>query len=212
MLAGPVDVTAKTEASIRSLLRRPPSGDALARMPIEAKVDVMRVSLPLAGKLMNPPVRAAGTVALHVDLRGTAQKPHGTLAVDVAGLKTDKIPATDARVEATLDEATQLNVRIVQAGHALLALKAHAAAGLDALRDRAAWAGIPIRVRAVVGPLAMTHAGLPRPTSRTSPDPSFTASCTPTWPSTGRCARRACWPTCRRTICGWTRCPSGTRV
>ena len=162
-LVGPVNVTAKTDASIRSLLHHPPTGDTIGRMPFEAKVDLVRVSLPAVGKLLNPPVAVQGTVALHADVRGTAQKPRGTLAVDLMSVKTDKIPATDARIEATLDDATEVNARIVQAGHALLALKAHAAAGLDALRDRAGWAGIPIRVRAVVGPLAMTHAGLPRP-------------------------------------------------
>ncbi len=153
----------RSSASIRSLLHRPPTGETIGRLPFEAKVDLVRLSLPAVGKLLNPPVAVQGTVSLHADVRGTVQKPHGTLAVDLMSVKTDKIPATDARVEATLDDATQVNVRVVQAGHALLALKAHAAAGLDALRDRAAWAGIPIRVRAVVGPLAMTHAGLPRP-------------------------------------------------
>jgi translocation and assembly module TamB len=163
LLTGPLDVTAKTGASIRSLLRHPPNAATIARLPIEAHVDLRRLSLPAVGKLLNPPVRAQGTLALHADLRGTAEKPHGTLAVDLAGVKTDRIPATDARIEATLDEATHLNVRIVQSHHALLALKAHAAAGLDALRNRAAWPGIPIQVRAVLGPLAMTHAGLPQP-------------------------------------------------
>ncbi|HVT06565.1 MAG TPA: hypothetical protein VHO67_03870, partial [Polyangia bacterium] len=171
VLTGPVDVTARTRATIRGVLRQPPTGESLTRLPIDAKVDLVRVSLPAVGKLLNPPVRVQGSVAVHADVRGTAQKPQGTLAVDVMGLQTPKVPATDARIEATLDDATQLNVRVVRAGHALLALKAHAAAGLDALRDRAAWAGIPIRVRAVVGPLAMTHAGLPQPD-----EPSVTRS------------------------------------
>jgi len=109
-------------------------------------------------------MQAQGTVALHADLHGTAQAPEGKLAIDVAGLKTARVPATDARIEAVLDRrATQLNVRVLQGQHALLALEARAGAALRELQDRAAWPEIPLRVRAVVGPLAMTHAGLPQP-------------------------------------------------
>lgn len=164
VLAGPVQVAAQTTESLRALLRRPPSAATLARLPFEAHLDVRRVSLAAAGKLAHPPMQAQGTVALHADLQGTAQAPEGKLAVDVAGLKTARVPATDARIEATLDRrATQLNVRVVQGQHALLALEAHAGAALRELQDRASWAEIPLRVRAVVGPLAMTHAGLLQP-------------------------------------------------
>jgi translocation and assembly module TamB len=164
VLTGPVQLTAQTTESVRALMRRPPSGEALARLPFEAHLDLRRGSLAAAGKLATPPVTAQGTLALHADLHGTAQAPEGKLAVDVTGLRTARVPATDARIEATLERrATQLNVRVVQKQHALLALTAHAGAALRELQDRAAWAEIPLRVRAVVGPLAMTHAGLPQP-------------------------------------------------
>ncbi len=164
VLAGPVQLTARTHESLRALLRRPPDAAALARLPFEAHLDLRRLSLAAAGKLATPPLRAQGTVALEADLHGTAQAPEGTLAVDVAGLTTARVPATDARIEATLEpRATQLNVRVVQAQHALLALKTRLDAPVRRLQDRAAWAEIPVRVRAVVGPLAMKHAGLPQP-------------------------------------------------
>ncbi len=164
VLTGPLQVTAQTNESLRAMVRRPPDGKALARLPFEAHLDARRLSVAAAGKLASPPVQARGTVALHADLHGTAQAPEGTLAVDVSGLTAPHVPATDARIEGALDgRAARLNVRLVQARHALLALTARVEATWRELRDRAAWPELPLRVRAVVGPVAVKHAGLPRP-------------------------------------------------
>ncbi len=44
VLAGPLQVAVQTSKSLRALLRHPPSGEAAARMPFEAHVDLRRVS------------------------------------------------------------------------------------------------------------------------------------------------------------------------
>lgn len=164
VLAGPLSLTVATKESIRSLLRHRPTADTLTRLPFEAQLDVKHVALAPAGKLAKLPAPIEGTLALQARVHGTAESPEGTVSIDLSGVRSRKIPPTDGRVELTLgDRATQLNVRVLQAQHPLLALEARVEAGLQRLRDRAAWEQLPLRVRAVVGPLAMTHAGLPRP-------------------------------------------------
>jgi translocation and assembly module TamB len=164
VLAGPLTVTAQTDESVRALLRRPMTAERVARLPFQAKLEAPRIALAAAGKLSPRASGLGGFIAVHATARGTPERPEGTLALDLAGVTGGRIPATDGRVEVSLDQrATQVNVRLLRAQHALLALEARAQAGLDALASRAAWAEIPIRVRAVVGPLAVTHLGLARP-------------------------------------------------
>jgi translocation and assembly module TamB len=161
LLAGPATVSAQTTESVRSLLRRPMTGERAARLPFEAQVEVQQIALAAAGKLSPQMKGLGGTVAVHASARGTPEHPQGTLALDLAGITAPKVPPTDGRVEISLDgRATQVNVRLLQAQHALLALTARAEAGWSALRTPASWPEVPIRVRAVVGPLAVTHRGL----------------------------------------------------
>ncbi len=161
VLAGPATLAAQTTESVRSLMRRPLNAERAARLPFEARLDVQRIALAAAGKLAPQAAGLGGFVAVHANARGTPDHPTGTVAVDLTGITAPRVPATDGRVELSLDEgATQLNARVLQAQHPLLALQARAEAGLAALGNHADWAEIPLRVRAVVGPLAVTRRGL----------------------------------------------------
>ena len=161
VLAGPATLTAQTTTSVRALLRQPLTGARAARLPFEAKLELQRIALGAAGKLSPQTKGLGGFAAIHATARGTPEHPEGSLALDLTGITARGVPATDGRVELALDERSlQANVRLLRQKKALLALTAHAGAGLSALRDRAAWPQIPIRVRAVVGPLAVTRRGL----------------------------------------------------
>ncbi|HVV53019.1 MAG TPA: hypothetical protein VHO06_25390, partial [Polyangia bacterium] len=160
--AAPATLTATTPLSLRALLRGPPDTRTLLRTPVTIDGQVEKASLPALAALAGVRGIHGGTLTLHLSARGTALDPTGTLAVDLAGVTTRRVPATDARVELTLDRrATQANVRVVRAGHPLLALVARLGADVGALADRARLAEAPLSVRAVVGPLELRRLGLP---------------------------------------------------
>jgi translocation and assembly module TamB len=161
VLAGPATLTAQTTTSVRALLRRPLTAERAAQLPFEAQLEVQRIALAAAGKLDPRAKGLGGFASIHATVRGTPEHPDGSLAVDLAGITAQGVPATDGRVELSMDErSTQVNARLLRQKEALVALQARAGAGLSALRDHAAWPEIPIRVRAVVGPLAVTRRGL----------------------------------------------------
>jgi translocation and assembly module TamB len=162
----PAELEATTPLSLRTLLRRRPSAATLARTPFEIKAHLAQVPLAaldkLVGRTGGAPAFRGGTISLQLAARGSALDPQGTLAVDLTGVTTARIPATDARVELKLDQkAAEAHVRVVRLGHPLLALEARLGAGLAALEDRSRLADTPIRLRAVVGPLQMHRLGLP---------------------------------------------------
>jgi translocation and assembly module TamB len=162
----PAELQATTPLSLRTLLRRRPDAATLARTPFEINGQVSKVPLStlrkLLGEPMTLPVFSAGTLSLQLAARGSAVEPTGTLAIDLTGVTTARIPATDARVELTMArKTTEANVRVVRLGHPLLALMARFGAGLGALDDRRRLVDAPFSLRAVIGPLQMQRLGLP---------------------------------------------------
>ena len=170
----PAELEATSPLSLRSLLRRRPDAATLARTPFEINGHIAKFPLTLLGKMIDTtvgktgaetiglPVFSGGTLSLQLSARGNAVAPSGTLAIDLTGVSTARIPATDARVELKVDQkTTEANVRVLRLGHPLLALEARFGAGLAALEDRQRLADAPLRLRAVVGPLPMRRLGLP---------------------------------------------------
>ena len=163
------ELEATSPLSLRTLLRRRPSAATLARTPFEINGHVAKVPLTMLSKLVGKtvgttvlPTFSAGTLSLQLAARGSAVDPTGTLAIDLTGVTTARIPATDARIELKVDQKTaEANVRVVRVGHPLLALEARFGAGLAALEDRQRLADAPLRLRAVIGPLPMRRLGLP---------------------------------------------------
>ena len=160
------ELEATSPLSLRSLIRRRPSAATLARTPFQINGHVAKIPLTALGKMLGPmpglPVISGGTLSLQLVARGSAGDPTGTLAIDLTGVTTPRIPATDARIELKVDQkATEANVRLLRLGHPLLALQAHFGAGLSALEDRRRLADAPLRLRAVIGPLPMQRLGLP---------------------------------------------------
>ena len=166
----PAELEATSPLSLRTLLRRPPSAATLARTPFEINGHVAKVPLTMLVKLVGKtvgntvglPAFSGGTLSLQLAAHGSAVDPTGTLAINLNGVSTARIPATDARVELKVDQkTTEANVRVVRLGHPLLALEARFGAGLAALEDRRRLADAPLRLRAVIGPLPMRRLGLP---------------------------------------------------
>jgi translocation and assembly module TamB len=162
----PAELEATSPLSLRTLLHRRPDAATLARTPVELTGHVAKVPLAMLRKMLGDPVGlppfSAGTLSLQLAARGSAVEPSGTLAIDLAGVTSLRIPATDARVELKLDrKSTEANVRVVRLGHPLLALVARLGAGVGALDDRRRLAEAPLSLRAVIGPLQMRRLGLP---------------------------------------------------
>jgi translocation and assembly module TamB len=166
----PAELEATSPLSLRTLLRRRPDAATLARTPFEINGHIAKVPLTLLGNLVGKtvgetiglPVFSGGTLSLQLAARGSAVDPTGTLAIDLTGVSTARIPATDARIELKVDQkTTETNVRVLRLGHPLLALEARFGAGLAALEDRRRLADAPLRLRAVIGPLPMRRLGLP---------------------------------------------------
>ena len=166
----PAELEATSPLSLRALLRRPPGAATLARTPFEINGHVAKVPLTTLGKLVGKtvgetvglPVFSGGTLSLQLAAHGSAVDPTGTLAIDLNGVTTPRIPATDARIELKVDQkTTEANVRVLRLGHPLLALEARFGAGLAALEDQSRLADAPLRLRAVIGPLPMRRLGLP---------------------------------------------------
>ena len=163
----PADLEATSPLSLRTLLRRRPSAATLARTPFEINAHVAKFPLAMLAKLVGQtvvggPAFSGGTLSLQLSARGSAVDPTGTLAIDLNGVTTARIPATDARVELKVDrKTTEANVRVLRVGHPLLALEARFGAGLAALEDPSGLADAPLRLRAVIGPLQMQRLGLP---------------------------------------------------
>jgi translocation and assembly module TamB len=158
----PATLEATTPLSLGALFHRRLSVAALTRTPFEINGQITEVPLALVGKLIGQPIFRAGTISVAVAAHGSAEKPVGTLAVDLKGATTPRIPATDARVELEVDQRTsKANIRIVRLGHPLLALESRFGIGLAALHERARLVEAPVYLRAVVGPLEMQRLGLP---------------------------------------------------
>jgi translocation and assembly module TamB len=158
----PATLTASTPLTLRALLQRRQTREALLRTPFEVEGQIDRAPLAVLGKLAGVPALHGGTISVQLSARGSARDPSGTLTADLVGLTADRVPATDARVELTLDRrATVAHVRVVRLGHPVLALEARLGADASALADRARLVDAPVSLRAVVGPLAMRRLGLP---------------------------------------------------
>ena len=155
-------VTARVPLSLHEILRRRPAVATLEKTPFEVHGDIRQLSLSLVSQLTGSLPSVKGTVSVQIAAHGTARQPEGTVGIDLAGVTTRRIPATDARIELTLARrSTGLNVRILRQQHPLLALETHLEGGLETLMDRARLESAPLRVRAVVGPLAIKRRDLP---------------------------------------------------
>ncbi|HLK90831.1 MAG TPA: translocation/assembly module TamB domain-containing protein [Polyangia bacterium] len=158
----PATLTASTSLTLRALLERRPSRAALLRTPFEIEGQIERAEVARLAKLAGLRGIRGGTLSIHVAARGTAREPTGTVALDLNGVAADRFPATDARLELTLDRrATLAHLRVVRLGHPLLALEARLGADVAALADRHRLVEAPLSVRAVVGPLDLRRLGLP---------------------------------------------------
>ncbi len=163
-----VDIT--TPLSLRDIVHRPPAGAAIMRVPFEVRGDVERLPLAALARLAGYPDPVGGTLSSHVELRGPAANPTGTVTFDVAGATSGRFPPTEARIELEVKQrACEARVRITRKARPLLALQASLELPVAAARDPAALAAAPLRVRAVVGPLAMQRLGLPPETDRAPP-------------------------------------------
>ena len=163
-----LDVTAPI--SLRDVMRAPPTAATLLRTPFEIRGDVDRLPLAALARALRYSERVGGTVSSHIELRGPAVNPAGTVTFDVAGATSGRFPPTEARIEVDVKQrACEARVRITRKAHPLLALQASLELPVAAARDPAALAAAPLRVRAVVGPLAMQRLGLPPETDRAPP-------------------------------------------
>jgi translocation and assembly module TamB len=171
-------ITIQTPLSLQRLLRKAPTSDELMHVPLQLTGDVERLPLAVVAQLARyrSSTHVGGTLSSHVAISGTALDPKGTLTLDVGGATSGRFPPTDARVELDLDpHAVEARVRVVRKQHALLALVARvgvgAGAGVAAVRDPTlvALQDAPLKIRAVVGPLAMQRLGLPPETDRDPP-------------------------------------------
>ena len=205
-----VDVT--MPLSLRDLVRAPPTAAALMRTPFQIRGDVDRLPLAALARVARYGERVGGTLSSHIELRGPAANPSGTVTFDVAGATSGRFPPTDARVELDVEQRTcGARVRVTRKARPLLALQASLELPVAAARDREALAAAPLRVRAVVGPLSLQRLGLPPETDAPRRAPS-TGACTPTSASTEPCARQPASSTCRSTTCGWTHRRWATRA
>jgi len=118
----PASLTVTTPLSLRALLRDRPGRRALLRTPFQVDGQIERAALAPLATLANLPAIRGGSVSIRLAARGTALDPTGTLAIDLAGVTGPRFPATDGRVELTLDRrATQANVRLLRLGHTEIA-------------------------------------------------------------------------------------------
>ena len=169
-------LTIQTPLSLQRLLRKPPTGDDLLRVPVQVTGDLDRLPLAVVAQLAryrsSPSAPVGGTLSSHLAMSGTALEPRGSLTLDVSGATSGRFPPTDARVEVQLDaHAVEAHVRVVRKQHALLALIARVGVGAGALRTPtlSSLQDAPLKLRAVVGPLAMQRLGLPPETDRDAP-------------------------------------------
>jgi autotransporter translocation and assembly factor TamB len=167
---GSLSVKLTTPLSLRTVLRHPPTTARLLRTPVEVTGDLDRLPLKTVAMLVGRKPEPEGTLSSHFEISGSAAEPRGQLALDVAGASVGaRFPPTDARVEVDLaGRSIDARVRVVRRQHALLSLTARLEAGLDALTDVEQLASAPLKVRAVVGPLALQRLGLP-PSERQPP-------------------------------------------
>ena len=174
-----IDIT--TPLSVRALLRRPPTAAALARTPFDIKGTIDRAAAGGARARRGPArPRRRHAVGGRWRSRGPASAPEGKVAIDVAGATTERFPATDARIEVDFDgRAVDARARVVRKRHPLLAAEARVGAPVGGLLHPARLAAAPLRVRAVLGPLALQRLGLP-PRAIASRRASSRAGCTPT--------------------------------
>ena len=165
-----IDVT--TPLSLRSILqlRRPPDASALARTRFEVKGTLDRLPLAALARAAGRPGRFGGALSANLSVSGTLQDPEGTVAIDVAGASAERFPATDARIELGFDDrAVDARARVVRKGHPLLAAEARVASPVHRLLSREQLAAAPLRLRAVIGPLAIQRVGLPAASAREPP-------------------------------------------
>lgn len=163
-------VQIETALSLRSILRRPPTAQALLRTHFDLRADVEELPLALLAELERYPDPVGGQLSLHAALSGTALAPRGTLALDVAGASTGKFPPTDGHLEAAFNEReSTASVRVLRKQATLLQAEAKLGAGLAAWRAPTALAAAPAHLHAVLGPLAVQCLGLPPRTERDPP-------------------------------------------
>ena len=165
-----IDVT--TPLSLRSILRlrRPPDAAALARTRFEVKGTLDRLPLAALARAAGRPGHFGGALSANLSVSGTLQDPEGTVAIDVAGASAERFPATDARIELGFDDrAVDARARVVRKGHPLLAAEARVESPVRRLLSRAELATAPLRLRAVIGPLAIQRVGLPAASAREPP-------------------------------------------
>ncbi|HEY7374656.1 MAG TPA: translocation/assembly module TamB domain-containing protein [Polyangia bacterium] len=165
-----IDVT--TPLSLRAILRRPPTAEALARTRFELRGTIERLPLSVLARAAGgaAPAHVRGTLSSTLSVTGTPSEPQGKIAVDVAGAATDRFPPTDARVEADFERgAVAARVRVVRRDQPLLAVETRLGAPLGELARPARLAAAPVHLRAVLGPYLVQRLGLPPLNDREPP-------------------------------------------
>ena len=99
----PVRIDLTTALSVTSVLRHPPTAEALARTPFEIKGTVDRLPLADIARAAGYPARVGGTLSAQLSVTGTPSEPRGTVAADIAGATAQRFPPTDARIELDFD-------------------------------------------------------------------------------------------------------------
>ncbi len=160
----PVRIDLTTALSVTSVLRHPPTAEALARTPFEIKGTVDCLPLADIARAAGYPARVGGTLSAQLSVTGTPSEPRGTVAADIAGATAQRFPPTDARIELDFDrDAVAARARVVRQRRPLLALESRVGVPLGRLfnsHSPARLADAPIELRAVVGPFVMQRLGL----------------------------------------------------
>ena len=148
-------------------MRTPPTAATLLRTPFQIRGDVDRLPLAALARVGRRE-RVGGTVSSEV--RAAGHRGDGDGDVRRRGRDQRPIPA-DRRAHRARGKqrACEARVRITRKARPLLALQASLELPVAAARDPAALAAAPLRVRAVVGPLALQRLGLPPETDRAPP-------------------------------------------
>jgi translocation and assembly module TamB len=162
------EIEITTPLSLRTILHHPPDADALARTRFDVKGTLDKLPLAMLGRAAGRG-RVGGTLSAKLAVTGTVENPKGSVEIDVAGASADRFPPTDARIELGLDGAVDARARVVRKGRPLLALEARVESSVRGLLHRDRLIAAPVRLRAVLGPLAIQRVGLPAASEREPP-------------------------------------------
>ena len=161
----PVRIDLTTALSVTSVLRHPPTAEALARTPFEIKGTVDRLPLADIARAAGYPARVGGTLSVAAVGDRDAVGAPGTAAVDIAGATAQTVSAHRRAHRAGLRRWCRRGPRPCRPQAPAAAGRSSRASGCRLGRlfnshSPARLADAPIELRAVVGPCVMQRLGL----------------------------------------------------